>query len=51
MKKTLCCALAGSMLGAIVFAATLLVTWPLAERSGNISLRSLLPGMKRVRSA
>jgi peptidoglycan/LPS O-acetylase OafA/YrhL len=37
--------------GAIVFAVTLFVTWPLAAAIGNISLRSLLPGMKRVRSA
>jgi peptidoglycan/LPS O-acetylase OafA/YrhL len=37
--------------GAIVFAVTLLVTWPLAAAIGTISLRSLLPGMKRVRSA
>jgi peptidoglycan/LPS O-acetylase OafA/YrhL len=37
--------------GAIVFGATLLITWPLAAAIGNISLRSLLPGVKRVRSA
>jgi peptidoglycan/LPS O-acetylase OafA/YrhL len=37
--------------GAIVFAVTLFVTWPLAAAIGTISLRSLLPGMKRVRSA
>lgn len=37
--------------GMIVFAGTLLVTWPLAAAIGNISWRSLLPGVKRVRSA
>jgi hypothetical protein len=34
-----------------VFTATLLVTWPLAAAISSISLRSLLPGIKRVRSA
>jgi glucan biosynthesis protein C len=37
--------------GAIVFGATLLITWPLAAAIGNVSLRSLLPGLKRVRNA
>ncbi len=37
--------------GAIVFSVTLLITWPLAAAMGGAPLRSLLPGVKRVRSA